>query len=80
MVLVIKNLTANAGVVRDMDLSPGGEDSLKKGMAIHSNILTWRIPWTEEPGELWSIGSQRVTHNLDMNLAPTLCHIQVASF
>jgi len=34
------------------------EDTLKKGMAIHSSILTWRIPWTEEPGGLQSIGSQ----------------------
>ena len=32
--------------------SLGWEDSLEKGMAIHSNILTWRIPWTEEPGKL----------------------------
>ena len=32
-------------------------------MATHSNILAWRIPWTEEPGGLWSIGSQAVGHN-----------------
>ena len=36
------------------------EDPLKKGMATHSNILAWRIPWTEEPGGLQSMGSQRV--------------------
>ena len=36
------------------------EDPLKEGMATHSSILAWRIPWTEEPGGLWSIGSQRV--------------------
>ena len=36
------------------------EDPLEKGMATHSNSLAWRIPWTEEPGELQSIGSQRV--------------------
>ena len=35
----------------------GWEDPLEKGMAIHSSILAWRIPWTEEPGELQSIGS-----------------------
>ena len=36
------------------------EDLLEKGMAIHSSTLAWRIPWTEEPGKLMSIGSQRV--------------------
>ena len=39
--------------------SLGQEDPLDEGMAIHSIILTWRIPWTEEPGGLQSIGSQR---------------------
>ena len=38
----------------------GGEDPLEKGMATHSSILAWRIPWTEEPGGLYSMGSQRV--------------------
>ena len=41
----------------------GREDPLEEGMATHSNILAWRIPWTEEPGGLQSIGSQRVKHN-----------------
>ena len=40
---------------------PGLEDPLEKGMAIHSSILAWRIPWTEEPGRLQSMGLQR--HN-----------------
>ena len=40
--------------------SLGREDPLEKGMAAHSSILAWRIPWTEEPGELQSMGSQRV--------------------
>ena len=40
--------------------SPGREDPLEKEMASHSNILAWRIPWTEEPGGLQSMGSQRV--------------------
>ena len=44
--------------------SLGEEDALKKEMAIHSNILAWEIPWTEEPGELQSTGSQRVRHDL----------------
>ena len=39
--------------------SLGREDPLKKGMAIHSSILAWRIPWTEEPGGLQSIGLQK---------------------
>ena len=41
----------------------GREDPLEKGMATHSSILTWRIPGTEEPGRLQSMGSQRVGHN-----------------
>ena len=43
--------------------SLGQEDPLEKGMATHSIILAWRIPWTEEPGSLQSIGSQRVGHD-----------------
>ena len=40
-----------------------GFSPLEEGMATHSSILAWRIPWTEEPGGLWSIGSQRVGHD-----------------
>ena len=43
--------------------SLGGEDPLEKGMATHSSILAWEIPWTEEPGGLQSVGSHRVGHN-----------------
>ena len=43
--------------------SLGREDPLEEGMATHSSILAWRIPWTEEPGRLWSIGLQRVGHD-----------------
>ena len=43
--------------------SLGWEDPLEKGMATHSSILAWRIPWTEGPGRLQSMGSQRVGHN-----------------
>ena len=39
------------------------EDLLEKGMATHSSILAWRIPWTEEPGRLQSMGSQNFGHN-----------------
>ena len=44
-----KNLPANAG---DVGSIPGSRRSLEEGMATHSSILAWRIPWTEEPGEL----------------------------
>ena len=43
--------------------SVGREDPLEKGMATHSSVLAWRIPWTEEPGGLQSMGSQRIRHN-----------------
>ena len=42
--------------------SLGWDDPLEEGLAIHSRILAWRIPWTEEPGGLQSIGSHRVGH------------------
>ena len=43
--------------------SLGREDPLEKEMATHSSTLAWKIPWTEEPGRLQSMGSQRVGHN-----------------
>ena len=45
------------------------DDPMEKEMAIHSSILAWRIPWTEEAGGLQSKGSQRVEHNCDFHLA-----------
>ena len=45
-------------------LSLGQEAPLEKGIATHSSILAWRIPWTEEPGGLQSMGSQRIGHDL----------------
>ena len=51
---------ANAGDIETWVWSPGQEDPLEEGMASHSSILAWRIPWTEEPGGPQSIGSQRV--------------------
>ena len=50
--LVVKNLLASAGDIRDTGLIPGWEDPLEKEMAPHSSILAWRVPWTEEPGGL----------------------------
>ena len=55
-----KESACNAG---DRVRSLGQEDLLQKVMATHSSILAWRIPWTEEPGGLQSMGSQRVRHN-----------------
>ena len=63
MALVVKNLFANIGDIRHRGLIPGQEDPLEKGMAAHSSVLAWRIPWAEEPGGLQSIRSQRVEHD-----------------
>ena len=65
---VVKNLPANAGDARDLGLIPGfdlqvGKIPLEEEMATHSRILAWRIPWTEEPGGLQSMGPQRVGHD-----------------
>ena len=57
---VVKNPPASAG---DTGLIHGLGIALEKGMATHFSILAWRIPWTEEPERLWSMGSQRVRHN-----------------
>ena len=59
--LTVKNPPANAGDPGSETL--GWEDLLEKGMAPHSSILAWRVPWTGEPGGLQSMGSQRVGHN-----------------
>ena len=57
-----EELAYKAGVAGDTGSIPGLGRSLEEGMATHSSILAWRIPWTEEPGGLQSIGSQRVRH------------------
>ena len=49
---MVKNLPAKAGDVRDGVQSLGREEPLQEEVATHSNILTWKIPWTEEPGRL----------------------------
>ena len=49
--------------------SLGWEDLLEKEMATHSSILAWKIPWTEEPGRLLSMGSQRLGHNRAASLS-----------
>ena len=59
--LVVKDMPANTGNIRDIGRSPGRGDPLEEGPATHSSILAWRIPWREEPGRLQSMGSQSQT-------------------
>ena len=54
--LSVKNPPASAG---DAGLIPGFEDPVEEEMATHSSILAWKISWTEEPGRLYSMGSQK---------------------
>ena len=61
--LVVKNPPASAGDIRDTGSIPELEDPLEKGMATHFSILAWRIPWTEEPDGLQSLGLQRAGHD-----------------
>ena len=57
---MVKNLPA----MQETQVQPlGPEEPLEEGMATHSSILAWRIPWAEEPGGLQSLGSQRVEHD-----------------
>ena len=72
--LVVKNLPASVGDIRDIGSIPV---SLEEGMVSHSSVLAWRTPWTEEPGGLQSLGSQRVgqdsatnTFHFKFNLLP----------
>ena len=60
MAQMVKSLPA---VQETLVRSLGQEDALEKEMATHSSILAWKIPWTEEPDELRSMGSQRVRHD-----------------
>ena len=59
LAITVKNLPA---MQETWVPSPGREDPLGKEMGTHSSILAWKIPWTEEPGRLQSMGSQRVGH------------------
>ena len=60
MAQMVKNVPA---IQKTQGQSLGQEDALEKGRATHSSILAWRIPWTEAPGGLQSLGSQRVGHD-----------------
>ena len=61
--LVVKNSPVDAGDVRDASPSLAQEDPLEEGVAVHSSVLAWRIPWTQEPSGLQYIGSQKVKYN-----------------
>ena len=57
---MVQHLSNNVG---DLGSTLGWEDPLDKEMVIHSSTIAWKIPWTEEPGRLQSMGSQRVGHD-----------------
>ena len=61
--LVVKNPPASSGDTREVHLIPGSGGSLEDEMAIHSSVLAWEIPWTEEPGRLQSMGLQTVGYD-----------------
>ena len=62
--ILVAQLVKNLPAMQEAQVqSLGQKYPLEKGMASHSSILAWRIPWTEEPGRLQSMGLQRVTHD-----------------
>ena len=61
--LVARNPPSNAGDIEMLVQSLGEEDPLEEGMALHSSMLAWRIPWTQEPCGQQFIGLQRAEHN-----------------
>ena len=65
---LVVQMVKNWPAIQETQVQPlGWEDPLEKGMATHSSIPAWRIPWTEEPCGLKSMGSQRVGHNWATN-------------
>ena len=71
---VIKNLPANAGDIRRQIRSLHWEDHLEEGMATHSSILTWSVPWTEEPGGLHTF-DRVTTIQTQLKQLSTLTHV-----
>ena len=64
MASLVAHMVKNLPAIQETQVqSLGREDALEKEMTTHSSILTWRIPWAEEPGELQSMGMQRVGHD-----------------
>ena len=72
---MVKNLTA---MQESWVWSLGWENPLEEGMATHSSILAWRIPWTEDPGRLQSMGSRRVRHNWTHTHTYTCIYVHVS--
>ena len=62
---MVKNSPANAGNARDLSLTPGSGRSPGIENGNHSSILAWKIPWTEEPDGLWSMGLQTVEQDFE---------------
>ena len=73
--LVVKNPLANSGDWETQVWSLGQEDTLEEGMATHSSILAWRIPWTEEPGGLQSLRSRKSRTQLEWPSMHTFCDL-----
>ena len=70
---LVAQMVKNLPVIRKTAVqSLDWEDPLEKGMATHFSILAWRIPWTEEPGRLQSMESQRVRHDFHFHFSPVL--------
>ena len=64
MASLVAQMVKNLPAMQETQVqSLGSEDPLEKGITTHSSILAWRIPWTEDPGGLHSMGSQRVGHD-----------------
>ena len=77
MTQTVKNLPA---VQATLVQSLGQKDLLEKGIGTHSSILAWRIPWTEEPGRLQSMGSQRIGHDWSTNTCTSLSKCKKSFF
>ena len=77
MAQIVKNLST---VEQTQVRSLGWKDPLEKGMATHSSILAWRIPWTEEPGGLESMGFERVRHSWATNIFTSLFTLRRPTF
>ena len=80
VVLVVKDLPANAGDIRDTGSIPGPGRSPGEGTATHSSVLAWRIQWTEEPGGLQSIGLHRVRNSVPDRLKQFSMHTTIIHY
>ena len=77
---MVKYLSANAEDTRDTGSIPGWRDPLEKEMATHSIILAWESPWTEEPGGLQSMGSQKSQTRLSNQTTMTSIYIYLLMY